>query len=351
MIHSHFVAFALALKVVKVALNGPAFVSGELVLGRMVPPHSIYKARKGGAERPKEFLSPGRYQLINKSVVVRIDPLEEVCKVVQEQDVELSRQGMEESLVGFIGRNIHGAAIGNVGFANVVDCLGTREIAVLLLKLGVTTNVHGMEITITIGVGPFPHPVTKALDDSGSGTLDVVPVTHIVTNETFCPQILFPVLKEEEAVKVDQQPYVDNARKGVISWVVEDFVVQVGFLLQPLVVKAQFGSVSGHDFGHAVPDGSIDRCRSVDPSGGGESSSLFENVFLHLLEGVKVVGVVLGGEGAQAILGSPRDLRRDRLEPLFEIPQKGVVPIRLVLGRKRRFAPLVFQFPRHGVLQ
>mmetsp|Transcript_13559 Transcript_13559/g.31510 ORF Transcript_13559/g.31510 Transcript_13559/m.31510 type:complete len:224 (+) Transcript_13559:1127-1798(+) len=167
----------------------------------MVSSHAIDEACKGGKEATKKDVALGSHQLIDHTKVVAVDSLEKMLEIIQKDNVVMLFEWIKEGLVAFVRGNKDGLVRRQLILAVFVDLLGI-DAGGLELKVS-PSNVKCIK-------RPAPSSLSRTLPHGrhqpSRCTLNLVRISHVITHESFHPQILSPILKEQKRVKVHQVP-------------------------------------------------------------------------------------------------------------------------------------------------
>mmetsp|Transcript_17895 Transcript_17895/g.49625 ORF Transcript_17895/g.49625 Transcript_17895/m.49625 type:complete len:463 (+) Transcript_17895:359-1747(+) len=192
----------------------------------MVPADAVDVPREGGIEATEEDATTRCHELVDHAVVVRVHILEKVHEIIEEDDVVMLLHGIEEGLIAFVRGD--------------EDCHARRQLVLRVLVQFVARNArrlileiaaaHMERIEDAIGIAALFGSLPHGVDEAGAGALDLVSVPDMIAHEALHPQILAPILEEEEGVEMHEHAQ----SLFVVALEVEGLLV-----LQELVVNAQ----------------------------------------------------------------------------------------------------------------
>jgi len=140
--------------------------------------------------------------LVNHSEIVLVDPLKQVAKIIQKQQLVVLSKRIEESGVPFIRSNEDSRVRNQDVLRILIDCF-SRYYRLLGQKPKVTSsNMEGIEDSFRIAI--LDRLLSNSLDNTSSCTLDLIRLPQMIPDKSLRPQILMIVVKEQECVKVDQ---------------------------------------------------------------------------------------------------------------------------------------------------
>jgi hypothetical protein len=95
--------------------------------------------------------------------------------------------------IAFVRRNKNGRILDELIFGILINLVG-RNTRIFELKIA-SSNMKSVEYAIGVALWiSFSRMVSDRCHQSGSGTLNFVNVSDMISNETFHPQIFFPIL-------------------------------------------------------------------------------------------------------------------------------------------------------------